>query len=951
MTATNQPDSSTPQPILRSFSSRHIGLDEKEKNEMLNGLGYSDFDTFIKDLIPNDILNDASLKLEEEVSEEQALEKLKILASDNKLYLSFIGQGYYNSFTPAVILRNVFENPGWYTSYTPYQPEISQGRLEALINYQTMVSDLTGLDISNASLLDEASAAAEAMTLAKRVSKSRSENFFVDEQCFSQTIKVIQTRAKPLDINVIVGPTPSCENEDYFGAIYQYPNSEGAIHNFSKEIKHSEKQKALVIMATDLLALSLIKSPGELGADIAVGSSQRFGVPVGYGGPHAAFMSVKEKFKRFLPGRLVGASLDQHGKLAYRLALQTREQHIRREKATSNICTAQALLAIMAGFYGVYHGPEGIKKIAQEVNKKTTKLAYLLKDKGYKLKSEFFFDTIVIESGKETKELLEKALKKKINLRKLNNDHIGISLDETVNKVIFEDILSIFSIESPVKVKGEVKSIPENLTRTSQYLQHPVFNKYHSETEMMRYIKRLYEKDIALDRGMIPLGSCTMKLNSASEMLPVSWPEFSSIHPFVPEDQALGYKKLIQDLENQLAVITGYSKISLQPNAGSQGEYAGLLAIRAYHQSRGDKDRNICLIPTSAHGTNPASAQMAGMQVVAVDCDEEGNIDLSDLEQKAKKYSDKLASIMITYPSTHGVFETTVKEVCGIVHKYGGQVYIDGANLNAMVGLCYPGEFGGDVSHLNLHKTFCIPHGGGGPGVGPIGVANHLKHFLPGNHSENSNVGPVSATQWGSASILPISWMYIKMMGASGLRKATEAAILNANYIANQLKDYYTVLYKGKNGLVAHECIIDVRDLKESANIEVEDIAKRLIDYGFHAPTMSWPVAGTLMIEPTESESKEELDRFCEAMIQIREEVRRIESGELDQEDNMLKNAPHTAEQVSIDNWEHSYSRSEAAYPVEGLRNNKYWCPVSRVDNAYGDRNLVCSCPSMEEFK
>ena len=838
MTATNQPDSSTPQPILRSFSSRHIGLDEKEKNEMLNGLGYSDFDTFIKDLIPNDILNDAPLKLEEEISEEQALEKLKILASDNKLYLSFIGQGYYNSFTPAVILRNVFENPGWYTSYTPYQPEISQGRLEALINYQTMVSDLTGLDISNASLLDEASAAAEAMTLAKRVSKSRSENFFVDEQCFSQTIKVIQTRAKPLDINVIVGPTPSCENEDYFGAIYQYPNSEGAIHNFSKEIKHSEKQKALVIMATDLLALSLIKSPGELGADIAVGSSQRFGVPVGYGGPHAAFMSVKEKFKRFLPGRLVGASLDQHGKLAYRLALQTREQHIRREKATSNICTAQALLAIMAGFYGVYHGPEGLKKIAQEVNKKTTRLAYLLKGKGYKLKSEFFFDTIVIESGKETKELLEKALKKKINLRKLNNDHIGISLDETVNKVIFEDILSIFSIESPVKVKGEVKSIPENLTRTSQYLQHPVFNKYHSETEMMRYIKRLYEKDIALDRGMIPLGSCTMKLNSASEMLPVSWPEFSSIHPFVPEDQALGYKKLIQDLENQLAVITGYSKISLQPNAGSQGEYAGLLAIRAYHQSRGDKDRNICLIPTSAHGTNPASAQMAGMQVVAVDCDEEGNIDLSDLEQKAKKYSDKLASIMITYPSTHGVFETTVKEVCGIVHKYGGQVYIDGANLNAMVGLCYPGEFGGDVSHLNLHKTFCIPHGGGGPGVGPIGVANHLKHFLPGNHSENSNVGPVSATQWGSASILPISWMYIKMMGASGLRKATEAAILNANYIANQLKDYYTVLYKGKNGLVAHECIIDVRDLKESANIEVEDIAKRLIDYGFHAPTM-----------------------------------------------------------------------------------------------------------------
>ena len=951
MVKANKPDSSALGTVLRSFSSRHIGLNEKEKKEMLNNLGYSDFDAFIKNIIPHDILNDASLKLEEEISEEQALSKLKVLASDNKLFHSFIGQGYYNSFTPSVILRNVFENPGWYTSYTPYQPEISQGRLEALINYQTMVSDLTGLDISNASLLDEATAAAEAMTLAKRVSKSKSENFFVDELCFSHTINVIETRAKPLNINVIVGPSSSCKNEDYFGALFQYPNSEGVIHSFSEEIKHAKNQKALVIMATDLLALCLIKPPGEISADIAVGSSQRFGVPVGFGGPHAAFMSVREKYKRFLPGRLVGASLDQHGKIAYRLALQTREQHIRRERATSNICTAQALLAIMAGFYGVYHGPDGLKRIAQEVNKKTTRLAYLLKEKGYKLKSEFFFDTIVIESGQETKELIEKAVKKKINLRKLNNNCIGISLDETVSMAVFEDILSVFSIENPVKAKGKVKSIPTNLSRSSQYLQHPVFNRYHSETEMMRYIKRLYEKDIALDRAMIPLGSCTMKLNAASEMLPVSWPEFSSIHPFAPEDQVLGYKKLIQELEDQLAIITGYSKISLQPNAGSQGEYAGLLAIRAYHLSRGDTDRNICLIPVSAHGTNPASAQMVGMQVVAVECDEEGNIDLSDLQQKVEKYSSKLAAIMITYPSTHGVFETTVREVCDVVHKHGGQVYIDGANLNAMVGLCYPGDFGGDVSHLNLHKTFCIPHGGGGPGVGPIGVANHLKHFLPGNHSEDSVVGPVSSTEWGSASILPISWMYIKMMGALGLRKATEAAILNANYIAHQLKEHYEVLYKGKNGLVAHECIIDVRDLKESANIEVEDIAKRLIDYGFHAPTMSWPVAGTLMIEPTESESKEEVDRFCEAMIKIREEIKRIESGELDQEDNMLKNAPHTAEQVSVDNWKHSYSRSEAAYPVDGLRNSKYWCPVSRVDNVYGDRHLVCSCPSMEEFK
>ena len=935
---------------LKSFSTRHIGLGDNERDQMLQEIGFSNYDDFIKKVVPKDILNTDPLSLNEGISEEKALKELKHIASQNSLHHSFIGQGYYNTLTPTVILRNVFENPGWYTSYTPYQPEISQGRLEALINFQTMVSDLTGLDISNASLLDEATAAAEAMTLAKRVSKSKSNNFFVDEMCFPQTIKVMQTRAKPLDINLIIGPSASCKKEDYFGAIFQYPNAEGEINSFSEEIGFSKKKDAIVILATDLLALCLLKSPGELKADIAIGSSQRFGVPMGYGGPHAAFMSVKEEFKRLLPGRLVGASIDQKGKVAYRLALQTREQHIRREKATSNICTAQALLAIMAGFYGVYHGPEGIKNIANEVNKHTIQLAKSLEEKGFKVRTKHFFDTIAIYSGENTDSLLEAASQKGINLRKINKNYIGISLDESVDEQVLKNILSVFSIKSVKEPKEETSSIPKALLRTSKYLQHPVFNTYRTETEMLRYIKRLYEKDIALDRAMIPLGSCTMKLNSTSEMLPVSWPEFSSIHPFAPENQTKGYKQLIDELEEQLVNITGYSKVSLQPNAGSQGEYAGLLAIDAFHRSKGDNDRNICLIPMSAHGTNPASAQMVGMKIIPINCDKEGNIDLTDLQEKAKENSNNLSSIMITYPSTHGVFETNVRKVCEVVHKHGGQVYIDGANLNAMIGLCYPGEFGGDVSHLNLHKTFCIPHGGGGPGVGPIGVAEHLKDFLPGNHLEDSPVGPVSATEWGSASILPISWMYIKMMGASGLKEASQAAILNANYIAHRLKNHFKVLYKGENDLVAHECIIDVRSFKESADIEVEDIAKRLIDYGFHAPTMSWPVAGTLMIEPTESESKAELDRFCEAMIEIRKEIKQIEAGDLDVKDNMLKNAPHSAEQVSADEWDHPYSRSEAAYPVDSLRNNKYWCPVSRVDNVYGDRNLLCNCPSMEEF-
>ena len=935
---------------LKSFSTRHIGLGDNERDQMLQEIGFSNYDDFIKKVVPKDILSSDPLSLNEGISEEKALKELKHIASQNSLHHSFIGQGYYNTLTPTVILRNVFENPGWYTSYTPYQPEISQGRLEALINFQTMVSDLTGLDISNASLLDEATAAAEAMTLAKRVSKSKSNNFFVDEMCFPQTIKVMQTRAKPLDINITIGPSASCKKEDYFGAIFQYPNAEGEINSFSEEIGFSKKKDAIVILATDLLALCLLKSPGELKADIAIGSSQRFGVPMGYGGPHAAFMSVKEEFKRLLPGRLVGASIDQKGKVAYRLALQTREQHIRREKATSNICTAQALLAIMAGFYGVYHGPEGIKNIANEVNKHTIQLAKSLEEKGFKVRTKYFFDTITIDSGENTDSLLEAASQKGINLRKINKNFIGISLDESVDEQVLKNILSVFSIKSVKEPKEETSSIPKALLRTSKYLQHPVFNTYRTETEMLRYIKRLYEKDIALDRAMIPLGSCTMKLNSTSEMLPVSWPEFSSIHPFAPENQTKGYKQLIDELEEQLVNITGYSKVSLQPNAGSQGEYAGLLAIDAFHRSKGDNDRNICLIPMSAHGTNPASAQMVGMKIIPINCDKEGNIDLTDLQEKAKENSNNLSSIMITYPSTHGVFETNVRKVCEVVHKQGGQVYIDGANLNAMIGLCYPGKFGGDVSHLNLHKTFCIPHGGGGPGVGPIGVAEHLKDFLPGNHLEDSPVGPVSATEWGSASILPISWMYIKMMGASGLKEASQAAILNANYIAHRLKKHFEVLYKGENDLVAHECIIDVRSFKESADIEVEDIAKRLIDYGFHAPTMSWPVAGTLMIEPTESESKAELDRFCEAMIEIRKEIKQIEAGDLDVKDNMLKNAPHSAEQVSADEWDHPYSRSEAAYPVDSLRNNKYWCPVSRVDNVYGDRNLLCSCPSMEEF-
>ena len=852
----------------------------------------------------------------------------------------------------------MFENPGWYTSYTPYQAEISQGRLEALINFQTMVGDLSGFEIANASLLDEATAAAESMTLAHRVGKSKSQKFFIDQNCFPQTISVVTSRAKPIGIEVVIGDPQKLielKEETYFGALLQYPGNDGAVIDFSRVIEGIHNQNGLAVMATDLLSLTILKSPGEMGADIAIGSSQRFGVPLGFGGPHAAFMATKEKYKRSLPGRLVGASVDASGKTAYRLALQTREQHIRREKATSNICTAQALLAIMAGFYAAYHGPEGLKQIAQSVHSKTNALATKINELGYDLRSSVFFDTISIHTKSQTQEIFSAAHDQLMNIRVLDEDHISISLDETTTNQEVNKIVKFFK---PIERKEKVIlsfDLPVDLQRSSKYLTHPVFHMYRTETEMLRYIRKLSDKDIALDRAMIPLGSCTMKLNATSEMIPVGWEEFSNIHPYAPNDQTVGYKILIEDLETQLSEITGYSAISLQPNAGSQGEYAGLLAIDAFHKKNGDHQRKICLIPESAHGTNPASAQMAGMKVVAINCDKKGNIDLEDLKEKAEKYSTELAAIMITYPSTHGVFETTVAEVCTIIHGHGGKVYIDGANFNAMVGVCKPGSFGGDVSHLNLHKTFCIPHGGGGPGVGPIGVAKDLVPHLPTDplvyKPSSNNVGPVSATNFGSASILPISWMYIQMMGASGLRKATQVAILSANYIAQKLSPYYKILYTGKNGLIAHECILDIRPLKELCGVEVDDIAKRLIDFGFHAPTMSFPVPGTLMIEPTESESLAELDRFIEAMICIRDEIGKVEDGTYAIDESPLRNAPHCAEKVTSDDWEYKYSRSLAAYPVDLKGRNKYWPPVGRVDNVYGDKNLMCSCPSMSDYK
>ena len=943
---------------INSFALRHIGLSQADIENLLKQLGYKDLEDFSKSVLPENIFTEEKLGLDDPLSEEEALKALKEISKKNIVYRSFIGQGYYGTVTPKVILRNVFENPGWYTSYTPYQAEISQGRLEALINFQTMVGDLAGFEIANASLLDEATAAAESMTLAHRVGKSKSQKFFIDQNCFPQTISVVTSRAKPIGIEVVIGDPQKLielKEETYFGALLQYPGNDGAVIDFSRVIESIHKQNGLVVMATDLLSLTILKSPGEMGADIAIGSSQRFGVPLGFGGPHAAFIATKEKFKRSLPGRLVGASVDASGKTAYRLALQTREQHIRREKATSNICTAQALLAIMAGFYAAYHGPEGLKQIAQSVHSKANALATKINELGYDLRSSVFFDTISIHTKSQTQEIFLAAHDQLMNIRVLDEDHISISLDETTTNQEVNKIVKFFK---PIERKEKVIlsfDLPADLQRSSKYLTHPVFHMYRTETEMLRYIRKLSDKDIALDRAMIPLGSCTMKLNATSEMIPVGWEEFSNIHPYAPNDQTVGYKILIEDLETQLSEITGYSAISLQPNAGSQGEYAGLLAIDAFHKKNGDHQRKICLIPESAHGTNPASAQMAGMKVVAINCDKKGNIDLEDLKEKAEKYSTELAAIMITYPSTHGVFETTVAEVCSIIHGHGGKVYIDGANFNAMVGVCKPGSFGGDVSHLNLHKTFCIPHGGGGPGVGPIGVAKDLVPHLPTDplvyEPSSNNVGPVSATNFGSASILPISWMYIQMMGASGLRKATQVAILSANYIAQKLSPYYKILYTGKNGLIAHECILDIRPLKELCGVEVDDIAKRLIDFGFHAPTMSFPVPGTLMIEPTESESLAELDRFIEAMICIRDEIGKVEDGTYAIEESPLRNAPHCAEKVTSDDWEYKYSRSLAAYPVDLKGRNKYWPPVGRVDNVYGDKNLMCSCPSMSDFK
>jgi len=931
----------------KEFSGRHIGLSTADIDHILHDLGYEDMDAFLTALMPESIYDLKSLDLPKPLDEASALKKLKSISKLNKVFKTYIGQGFYNCEVPTVIKRNVFENPGWYTSYTPYQPEIAQGRLEALMNYQTMISDLTGMDISNASLLDEPTAAAEAMMLANRVSKSKSNKFFIHEDCFPQTISIMKSRAKPLGINIVVGD--AIKDGDYFGCYFQYPRASGSIDDISNDIEHIQSNGGLFIVGTDLLALTLLKSPGEFGADIVVGSAQRFGVPMGYGGPHAGFMAVKDSYKRSLPGRLIGLTQDQQGRPCYRLALQTREQHIRREKATSNICTAQALLAIMSSFYAIYHGPHGLRKIATRVNNLTKNLAQKILDNGYVIKNKTFFDTIVIEV-ENAENFHKNAHSQKINLRNISDSEIGISIDETTSEEDIESLINLF----PKIAEGDQKielSWDDQHNRTSLYLTHEVFNSHHSETQLLRYIRSLSDKDIALDRSMIPLGSCTMKLNATSEMIPVGWNGFANVHPLVPEDQAIGYKQIINDLEDWLAKITGYKAISLQPNAGSQGEYAGLLAIDSYHKAQNDLDRNICLIPESAHGTNPASAQMVGYEVVVIDCDENGDIDMVDLRKKADVHGKKIAAMMITYPSTHGVFEEHVKEVCELIHGHGGFIYIDGANFNAMVGMCYPGEFGGDVSHLNLHKTFCIPHGGGGPGVGPIGVVDKLMPYLPADPLKlNEDEYAISGTSHGSASILPISWMYIAMMGQESLRKATQVAILSTNYISNRLKDHFDILYTGKNNLVAHECILDVRPFKESCGIEAEDIAKRLIDYGFHAPTMSWPVAGTLMIEPTESESLEELNRFCDAMIGIRDEIKKIENGEFDPTNNPLKNAPHCVDSL-IEEWNYPYTKKLAYYPNNQTKHQKYWPPIGRVDNVYGDRNLVCTCPSIKEFK
>ena len=928
------------------FSDRHIGITDVDIASMLAELKFNNLEEFLQSIVPESILDNGSLNLPQALSESEAIKKLKEISKKNKAYKSFIGSGFYNCNVPNVIKRNVFENPGWYTSYTPYQPEIAQGRLEALMNYQTMISDLTGMDVSNASLLDEPTAAAEAMMLAKRVSKNKSNLFFVHNDVFPQTLNILRSRAKPLGVKIEIGSELD-DSKNYFGSYIQFPAADGSIINPSSHINQIQSKGGLAIVGTDLLASVLIKPAGEYGADIVVGSAQRFGIPMGYGGPHAGFIAVKDQYKRSLPGRLIGLTVDQQGRPCYRLALQTREQHIRREKATSNICTAQALLAIMSGFYAIYHGPEGLKKIASRVNELTKQIASDFSNSGFNVLTKMYFDTLTIAVA-NADEIHKKSEAAKLNFAKVDDKHIRLSFDETTSDKDLAQIREIFGLDNSKPTNKD--SWVSDLNRSTSFLDHEVFNSYHTETELLRYIRRLCDKDIALDRSMIPLGSCTMKLNATSEMIPVGWNGFANIHPHAPENQVKGYQELIQNLEDWLCQLTGYAAISLQPNAGSQGEYAGLLAIDSYHKANGGNHRNICLIPESAHGTNPASAQMVGYDVVVINCDKNGDIDLQDLKTKINNHGNSIAAMMITYPSTHGVFEEEVKTVCELIHSVGAFVYIDGANFNAMVGICYPGQFGGDVSHLNLHKTFCIPHGGGGPGVGPIGVVDALAKYLPNNPlALEDNEYAVSGSQFGSASILPISWMYIAMMGEESLRKATSVAILNTNYIAYRLAEHYDILYKGKNGLVAHECILDVRPFKEFG-IEAEDIAKRLIDYGFHAPTMSWPVAGTLMVEPTESESKVELDRFCEAMISIKQEILEIKEGKVNKEQNVLKNAPHAVDTL-VSDWTYPYSKEKAFYPTQSTRDRKYWPPIGRVDNVYGDRNLVCTCPSIKDFK
>ena len=949
--------------IADLFVRRHIGPRPEDAREMLDFLGLNGMEALIEKTVPPSIRLPETLRIGDPHSEYSMLERLRDIASQNRIFRSFIGMGYHDCITPPVIQRNILENPGWYTQYTPYQAEIAQGRLEALLNFQTMIADLTALDIANASLLDEGTAAAEAMSMSYSLSKTEGNAFFVSEACHPQTIEVVRTRARARGIRVIVGDSSTFDFvPSVFGALLQYPASDGAIADYSGFVERAHQAGALITVAADLLALTLLRPPGEFGADIAVGNSQRFGVPLGYGGPHAAFFATRENYKRQMPGRIVGLSKDALGNPAVRLALQTREQHIRRDKATSNICTAQVLLAIMASMYAVYHGPDGLKKIAQRIHFLTAVLGRGLKRLGFKIGPDPFFDTLYVETGpRDTARLLDSAQKRGMNLRRLNESVIGISLNETVSARELTDLFSVFAPPGPVPFELDdlmnqaPPEYPQPLARSSSYLTHPVFHRHRSETEFLRYVHRLESRDLALNTSMIPLGSCTMKLNATAEMIPITWPEFSRIHPFAPPDQAKGYQQLFKQLQDWLGEITGLPAVSLQPNAGSQGEYSGLLVIRRYHEKRGEGNRDVCLIPQSAHGTNPASAVMAGLKVVIVACDENGNIDLADLRDKAAKHQKELAALMVTYPSTHGVFEEAIHEICEIVHACGGQVYMDGANMNAQVGVCRPAEIGADVCHLNLHKTFSIPHGGGGPGVGPIAVASHLADYLP-SHSVISTggqygVGAVSSAPWGSAGILPISWAYIDLMGAEGLKEATCYAILNANYIAKRLDPYYPVLYRGAHGFVAHECILDLRSLKKSASIEVDDVAKRLMDYGFHAPTVSFPVPGTMMVEPTESESREELDRFCEAMIAIRGEISAIEQGKADPQDNLLKNAPHTAASMLVEAWRHPYTRQEAAFPAPWTREQKFWPPVGRIDNVYGDRNPVCVCPPVEEYQ